>query len=109
MNIFGSKKREEKKEVKIVNLNETSDRIGNNMNDIKSKLESIDKELKISLEAYRNAKNPTIKNQAKLKATNILKKKKLYESHLYNLSNTQFNVDNANITSEMIKNNVDIV
>ena len=44
------------------------------MNDIKSKLEAIDKELKISLEAFRNARNPTIKNQAKLNANNILKK-----------------------------------
>ena len=109
MNIFGSKKREEKKEVKQIDLQETTNRLGNNINDAKAKLEAIDKELKVALEAYRNARNPSIKNQAKVKCTNILKKKKMYEAHVNNLSNTQYNVESAHIQSQMIRDNIDIV
>jgi hypothetical protein len=109
MNIFGSKKKEEKKEVKPIDLMETSNRLGNNISGVKEKLDSIDKELKVALEAYRNARNPTIKQQAKTKCNNILKKKKMYEAHLNNLNNTQFNVESAHIQTQMIKDNIDIV
>ena len=109
MNIFGTKKREEKKEVKQIDLMETSNKLGNNISGVKEKLDAVDKELKVALEAYRNARNPTIKQQAKAKCTNILKKKKMYEAHLNNLSNTQFNVESAHIQTQMIKDNIDIV
>jgi charged multivesicular body protein 5 len=107
--LFGSKRKEEKKEVQPVNLMDTSNRLGNSISDVKLKLEATDKELKVALDAYRNARNATAKSQAKQRATNILKKKKMYEAHVNNLSNTQFNVENAHITSTMIKDNIDIV
>ena len=68
-----------------------------------------DKELKTALEAFRNARTPQQKSMAKQKATNILKKKKMYESHMNNLSTTQFNVENAHIQTQMMKDNMDIM
>lgn len=49
------------------------------------------------------------KQQAKQKATQILRKKKMYESHLNTLQGTQFNVENAQIQSQMMKDNMDIM
>jgi charged multivesicular body protein 5 len=79
------------------------------MNDVKLKLEANDKELKNALEAFRNARTPLQKSQAKQKAANLLKKKKMYESHLNNLSTTQYNVENAHMTTQMMKDNMDIM
>jgi charged multivesicular body protein 5 len=79
------------------------------MNDVKLKLEANDKELKTALEAFRNARTPLQKSQAKQKAANLLKKKKMYESHLNNLSTTQYNVENAHMTTQMMKDNMDIM
>jgi charged multivesicular body protein 5 len=109
MNLFGTKKKEVKHEVKPVDLMETSNRLNGSISDVKLKLESVEKELKVALEQYRNARNATVKAQAKTKATNLLKKKKMYEAHVNNLSNTQFNVDNAHIQTGMIRDNIDIV
>jgi charged multivesicular body protein 5 len=107
--LFGSKKKEEKKEVKPIDLVGTSQRLGGSMNDIKLKIEAVDKELKCALDTYRNARNATAKQQAKAKATQLLKKKKMYEGHLNNLSNTQFNVESAHIQTTMMRDNMDIV
>ncbi len=57
----------------------------------------------------RNARNPQLKTQAKQKAVKILQKKKMYESHLSTLQNTQYNVENAHIQTQMMKDNVDIM
>ena len=79
------------------------------MNDVKLKLEVTDKELKTALEQLRAARTPQQKQNAKQKATNLLKKKKMYDSHLNNLQNTQFNVENAHIQTTMMKDNMDIM
>ena len=79
------------------------------MSDVKLKLDVTDKELKTALEAYRNARTPLQKSQAKQKASNLLKKKKMYESHLTNLSTTQYNVENAHMTTQMMRDNMDIM
>jgi len=76
---------------------------------LKIKLEQTTQELKQALDNFRNAKNPTVKNQMKARATNLLKKKKMYESHILNLENTQFNVESAHIQTQMIKDTNDIV
>ncbi len=79
------------------------------MNDVKLKLEVTEKELRTALEQLRAARTPQQKQIAKQKATNLLKKKKMYESHLNNLQNTQFNVENAHIQTTMMKDNMDIM
>ena len=81
----------------------------NNINDIKLKLDNTDKELKTALEVLRNARTPMQKQQAKQKASNILKKKKMYEAHYTNLSSTQLNVENAHIQTQMMKDNMDVM
>ncbi len=73
------------------------------------KLDQTTAELKQALDNFRNARNPTVKAQMKSRATNLLKKKKMYESHLLNLENTQYNVESANIQTQMIKDTNDIV
>ena len=45
----------------------------------------------------------------KARATNLLKKKKMYESHILNLENTHYNVESAHIQTQMIKDTNDIV
>lgn len=79
------------------------------MNDVKLKLDATDKELKAALEQLRAARTPQQKATAKKKATNILKKKKMYDSHFNNLQNTQFNVENTHIQTQMMRDNMDIV
>ncbi len=79
------------------------------MNDLKLKMETTDKELKCALEIYRNARNPTQKQQAKQKATNLLKKKKMYDAHMNSLQSTQFNVESAHMQTQMMKDNIDIM
>lgn len=79
------------------------------MNDTQVKLDNTNKELKNALEEYRNARTPMLKQKAKTKATNLLKKKKMYESHLNNMGNTQMNVENAHIQTQMMRDNMDIV
>lgn len=73
------------------------------------KLDSTTQELKQALDNMRNAKNPTIKAQMKNRATNLLKKKKMYEQHILNLENTQYNVESAHIQTQMIRDTNDIV
>lgn len=45
----------------------------------------------------------------KARATNLLKKKKMYESHILNLENTHYNVESAHIQTQMIRDTNDIV
>lgn len=79
------------------------------MDNTKLKIDSVNKELKVALEGIRNARTPLQKQQAKTKATNLLKKKKMYEGHLNTLSNTQMTVENAHVQTQMMKDNMDIV
>lgn len=73
------------------------------------KLDVTTQELKQALDNFRNAKNPTVKAQMKNRATNLLKKKKMYEQHILNLENTQYNVESAHIQTQMIRDTNDIV
>ncbi len=73
------------------------------------KLDNVDRELRTALETIRSARTPLQKQQAKQKATNILKKKKMYEAHFNNMSSTQMNVENAHIQTQMMRDNMDIM
>ena len=103
------KKKEEKPKPIPVDLNITSMNLSNKLNETSLKVNAIDKELKAQLQIYRNERNPTKKAQAKKKATQLLKKKKMYEQHINNLSNTQMTVDSANLESQIIKDNMNIM
>lgn len=107
-NFFG-KKKEKKVEPPPEDLNVTSMKLANTMNDTKLKIDATDKELKAQLQVYRAARNPTAKAQAKKKAMNLLKKKKMYEQHYNNLSNTQMTVDSANMDCQIMKDNMNIM
>jgi hypothetical protein len=61
------------------------------------------------LENFRNAKNSSVKSQMKLRATNLLKKKKMYESQILNMENTQNNVEQCHMQTQMIKDTNEIV
>jgi hypothetical protein len=61
------------------------------------------------LENFRNAKNPSVKTQMKSRATNLLKKKKMYESQILNMENTQNNVEQCHMQTQMIKDTNEIV
>jgi len=78
------------------------------MSDTQLKLEKVNVDLKNALEVYRNAKGKS-KEQAKAKATQLLKKKKMYEGHLNTLSSTQFSVESAKISTDMMRDNMGIV
>ena len=103
------KKKEEKPKPKPVDLNITSMNLSNKINETSLKINALDKELKSQLQIYRTARNPTQKAQAKKKATQLLKKKKMYEQHYNNLSNTQMTVDSANIDCQMMRDNLNIM
>lgn len=107
-NFFGKKKKEEPKP-KPIDLNITSMNLSNKMNETNLKVQAIDKELKAQLQLYRSARNPTQKAQAKKKAVQLLKKKKMYEQHYNNLSNTQMTVDSANIDCQIMRDNINIM
>lgn len=103
------KKKEEKPKPKPVDLNITSMNISNKLNETSLKISAVDKELKSQLQIYRTARNPTQKAQAKKKATQLLKKKKMYEQHYNNLSNTQMTVDSANMDCQIMRDNINIM
>ena len=103
------KKKEEKPKPVPVDLNITSMNLSNKLNETSLKVNAIDKELKAQLQIYRNERNPTRKAQAKKKATQLLKKKKMYEQHINNLSNTQMTVDSANMDCQIMKDNMNIM
>jgi hypothetical protein len=115
-NAFGSKKQPEKKPlVQEVNLQDTNDRVnpiiiklGNSISDTKVKLDAVNKELKVALETYKNSKGNS-KNSAKLRCVNLMKKKKMYESHVGTLESTQFNVESVHMQTQMMKDNINIV
>ena len=103
------KKKEEKPKPVPVDLNITSMNLSNKLNETSLKVNAIDKELKAQLQIYRNERNPTRKAQAKKKATQLLKKKKMYKQHINNLSNTQMTVDSANMDCQIMKDNMNIM
>ena len=103
------KKKEEKPKPVPVDLNITSMNLSNKLNETSLKVNAIDKELKAQLQVYRTARNPTQKAQAKKKATQLLKKKKMYEQHINNLSNTQMTVDSANMDCQIMRDNLNIM
>ena len=103
------KKKEEKPKPKPVDLNITSMNLSNKLNETSLKINAVDKELKSQLQIYRTARNPTQKAQAKKKATQLLKKKKMYEQHYNNLSNTQMTVDSANMDCQIMRDNLNIM
>ena len=105
---FGKKKKEEPKRPPP-DLNNVSLNLSNKMNDMALKIQQTDKELRAQLTIMRTSGNPTAKAQAKKKATQLLKKKKMYENHYNNLSGTQMTVDSANVECQMMKDNLDIV
>jgi hypothetical protein len=72
------------------------------------KLDAVNKELKVALEQYKNSKG-TMKNSAKLRCINLMKKKKMYEAHVGTLESTQFNVENVHLQTQMMKDNIAIV
>ena len=105
---FGKKKKEEPKRPPP-DLNNVSLNLSNKMNDMALKIQQTDKELRAQLTIMRTSGNPTAKAQAKKKAAQLLKKKKMYENHYNNLSGTQMTVDSANVECQMMKDNLDIV
>jgi hypothetical protein len=83
--------------------------MANNIGDLKMKLDVTTIELKQALDNFRNAKNPTLKAQMKNRATNLLKKKKMYEQHIVNLENTQYTLESTHVQTQMIRDTNDIV
>ncbi|MCQ2816578.1 MAG: Snf7 family protein [archaeon] len=107
MNFFGKKKKEVQPPPEDLNI--TSMRLGQSMEDTSLKLQSIEAQLKAQLRVVQECRNPSQKAQAKKKAMMLLKKKKMYESHLNNLSNTQMTVDSANLDCELMRDNLNIM
>jgi hypothetical protein len=111
-NIFGKKKEAQKEqEPKILRseLDYSANRLSERSVEIKLKLEKIECELKTALERYRSARTQQEKIQAKRRAVEILKKKKLYSAQLMNLDQVSFNVENVTMQSEIARDNIDIV
>ena len=110
-NFFGKKKNAEppKPQFQPVDLNAQSHGIANRKNDTALKLDQVSKELKGALVAYRQARTPAQKAQAKTKAMRLLKKKKMYEAHLNTLENTQMAVESAAMDVDIMKDNMAIM
>ena len=108
-NFFGNKKKKEAPKGPPIDLNVESQNMTNRMGDIQLKIEQTDKQLKAQLQVYRTARNPTAKAQAKKKAMQLLKRKKMYEQHHNNLSNAQMNLDSVNMDVQMMKDNMNIM
>ena len=108
-NFFGNKKKKEAPKGPPIDLNVESQNMTNRMGDLQLKIEQTDKQLKAQLQVYRTARNPTAKAQAKKKAMQLLKRKKMYEQHHNNLSNAQMNLDSVNMDVQMMKDNMKIM
>jgi hypothetical protein len=110
-NIFGKKKKEEpkKEEVKKEDLMQHTNRIGDRVFEAKTRLEKVELELRTAMADMRNARTPQEKARQKKKATDALRRKKMYTAQLQNLESTANTVENVTIQCDMVKDNVDIV
>ena len=108
-NFFGKKQKKEAPRPVPIDLNVESQNMSNRMNDLALKIDQVDKQLKAQLQVYRTARNPTAKAQAKKKAMQLLKKKKMYEQHSNNLSNAQMTLDTVNMDCQMMRDNMNIM
>lgn len=110
-NIFRGKKKQEKKPVhsEPLDLQKSAARLVDRTHDIKEKLEKIELELRSSLEAFRMARTQPEKIKAKKKAVDALKRKKMYLAQLNNLEQTSFNVENVQMQTDMVRDNMEIV
>ena len=108
-NFFGQKPKKEAPRPVPIDLNVESQNMSNRMNDLALKIDQVDKQLKAQLQVYRTARNPTAKAQAKKKAMQLLKKKKMYEQHSNNLSNAQMTLDTVNMDCQMMRDNMNIM
>ena len=108
-NFFGKKTKKEVRKPISIDLNIESKNMTNNMNGISLKIAEVDNQLKGQLQVYRSARNPKAKAQAKKKAMQLLKKKKIYEQHKNNLSNAQMTLDSVNMDCQMMRDNMNIM
>jgi hypothetical protein len=69
----------------------------------------VELELKTTLEMYRNTRSQNEKARLKKRATDLLRRKKMYTAQLQNIETTHFTVENVAIQSDMAKDNVEIV
>ena len=72
-------------------------------------MEACKKELKQAMEEYNYAKNAQKKTYWKKKCVNLMKKKKMIENHITTLENTQMNVEQVHMTTEIMRDNLAVM
>lgn len=108
-NFFGKKKVEKIPEPEPDSLDVTSQKLGERMDQNQLKLDAIDAQLKNQLKIVQETRNPAAKASARKKAMMLLKRKKLYENQMNALANTQMNVDSANLSCQMMNDNMNVM
>mmetsp|Transcript_3781 Transcript_3781/g.5158 ORF Transcript_3781/g.5158 Transcript_3781/m.5158 type:complete len:216 (+) Transcript_3781:89-736(+) len=104
--VFGKKKA---KGPPAPSLSEASTSVGGRVDDLDSKILSLEKELKIHKDKLKTTKSPAAKKLIQKRAMEVLKRKRMYEQQRDQLAGQQFNIDQANFGIESAKATVSTV
>jgi charged multivesicular body protein 5 len=103
--VFGKKKAE----APAPSLDQASKGLGGRMNEMDTKINDLEKELRVYKDKIKNTKSPAAKKQLQKRAMEILKRKRMYEQQRDQVAGQQFNIDQANFGLESAKASVQTV
>lgn len=90
-------------------LDEVSGGMGGRLGDLEAKIAKLDGELKNYRDKLKATKSPAVKKNLQKRATDILKRRRMYETQRDNLAAQQFNIDQAAFHIESAKASVETV
>jgi len=91
-----------KAKVEAPSLDSTSSAIGGRMADLENKIKGLDNELRVFKEQLKKASGSTAA-QLKKRATDVLRRKRMYEQQRDQLANQQFNIDQTAFAVNTVK------
>lgn len=103
--VFGKKKAE----APAPSLDQASQGLGGRIGSMDSKINDLEKELRVYKDKIKATKSPAAKKQLQKRAMEILKRKRMYEQQRDQIAGQQFNIDQANFGLESAKASVQTV
>jgi charged multivesicular body protein 5 len=103
--VFGKKKAE----APAPTLDQASQGLGGRIDSMDSKINDLEKELRVYKDKIKATKSPAAKKQLQKRAMEILKRKRMYEQQRDQIAGQQFNIDQANFGLESAKASVQTV
>jgi charged multivesicular body protein 5 len=103
--VFGKKKAE----APAPSLDQASNGLGGRITTMDTKIESLEKELKVYKDKIKKASTPAAKKQLQKRAMEVLKRKRMYEQQRDAASGQQFNIEQTSFGLESAKASIETV